>query len=180
MKFLALLLISPLVAQAAVNEPCIGSGGRAGVCVTTTTCDSSGGITVNGACPADAANVKCCTKNPCGSGGNCRWTSGTYPALLIYAHDLFAHNIPDQTVQVHRLPINAPVRRSLNVARLPLKAGEAMPLQQFRLLAHAKQLLLTVQRRSSLLSQGASKALGAYETVLALEQAIIAAVKQRI
>ncbi|GKT51468.1 uncharacterized protein ColSpa_11649 [Colletotrichum spaethianum] len=47
-----------------------------GVCVTTTTCSSNGGTTIDGACPADAANVKCCTKSPCGSsGGNCRWTS---------------------------------------------------------------------------------------------------------
>lgn len=46
-----------------------------GVCVTTSTCSANGGTTIDGACPADAANVKCCTKSPCGSGGNCRWTS---------------------------------------------------------------------------------------------------------
>ncbi|KAK1954743.1 hypothetical protein LY78DRAFT_729611 [Colletotrichum sublineola] len=62
-------------ALAALNQPCYGSGGQAGVCVATTTCSSSGGTTIDGACPADAANIKCCTKSPCGSGGNCRWTS---------------------------------------------------------------------------------------------------------
>ncbi|KAI8216905.1 hypothetical protein K4K53_009713 [Colletotrichum sp. SAR 10_77] len=60
---------------AAVNEPCYGSGGRAGVCVTTSSCSSSGGTTINGACPKDPDNVKCCTKASCGSGGNCRFTS---------------------------------------------------------------------------------------------------------
>ena len=43
--------------------------------MTTTTCSGSGGVTINGACPADASNVKCCTKATCGSGGNCRWSS---------------------------------------------------------------------------------------------------------
>ncbi|KAJ3961840.1 hypothetical protein N0V92_001492 [Colletotrichum tropicale] len=60
---------------AALNEPCYGSGGRAGVCVTTSSCSSSGGTTINGACPKDPDNVKCCTKASCGSGGNCRFTS---------------------------------------------------------------------------------------------------------
>ncbi|TQN65881.1 putative secreted protein, partial [Colletotrichum shisoi] len=46
-----------------------------GVCVTTSACSANGGTTIDGACPADAANVKCCTKSPCGSGGNCRWKS---------------------------------------------------------------------------------------------------------
>jgi len=32
-------------------------------------------VTVNGACPADPDNVKCCTKASCNSGGNCRWAS---------------------------------------------------------------------------------------------------------
>ncbi|KZL77847.1 D-alanyl-D-alanine carboxypeptidase [Colletotrichum tofieldiae] len=67
--------ISVTAALAALNEPCYGSGGRAGVCVTTSTCSSNGGTTIDGACPADADNVKCCTKSPCGSGGNCRWAS---------------------------------------------------------------------------------------------------------
>ncbi|KAF6823713.1 secreted protein [Colletotrichum plurivorum] len=60
---------------AALNEPCYGSGGRAGVCVTTSACSSAGGTTIDNACPADPANVKCCTKASCGSGGNCRYTS---------------------------------------------------------------------------------------------------------
>ncbi|CAP62338.1 uncharacterized protein PODANS_0_1390 [Podospora anserina S mat+] len=71
------LALFATAALAAVNEPCVGSGGRAGVCVTTSTCSSSGGITIDGACPSDASNVKCCTKASCpnGSAGNCRWAS---------------------------------------------------------------------------------------------------------
>ncbi|KAK3368384.1 hypothetical protein B0H63DRAFT_565082 [Podospora didyma] len=61
----------------AVNEPCVGSGGSAGVCVTTATCSASGGVTISGGCPSDASDVKCCSKASCsnGSAGNCRWTS---------------------------------------------------------------------------------------------------------
>ncbi|KAH6989189.1 hypothetical protein BKA56DRAFT_629078 [Ilyonectria sp. MPI-CAGE-AT-0026] len=64
-------------AQAAVNEPCYGKSGFAGVCVTTSACSKAGGTTISGACPKDPANVKCCSKPKCGSGGagNCRWTS---------------------------------------------------------------------------------------------------------
>ncbi|KAK3295266.1 peptidase M24, structural domain-containing protein [Chaetomium fimeti] len=64
--------------MAAVNEPCVGSGGRAaGVCISTTSCKSAGGVSISGACPADASNIKCCTKASCanGSAGNCRWQS---------------------------------------------------------------------------------------------------------
>ncbi|TDZ19823.1 putative secreted protein [Colletotrichum orbiculare MAFF 240422] len=63
------------MAMAALNEPCYGSDGRVGVCVTTSACTSSGGTSIDNACPADAANVKCCTKASCGSGGNCRLSS---------------------------------------------------------------------------------------------------------
>ncbi|KAF2192839.1 hypothetical protein K469DRAFT_729941 [Zopfia rhizophila CBS 207.26] len=38
-----------------------------GVCITTDSCSSGGGITVNGACSYDPSNVKCCTKAVCGS-----------------------------------------------------------------------------------------------------------------
>ena len=63
--------------SATIDFPCVGSGGRAGVCQTTTACSSAGGITIDGACPWDGANVKCCTKAVCANGaqGNCRWTS---------------------------------------------------------------------------------------------------------
>lgn len=48
-----------------------------GVCVTTANCASAGGSTIDGACPNDPANVKCCTKPSCNNGasGNCRWVS---------------------------------------------------------------------------------------------------------
>lgn len=68
-------LFSQFVA-AALNEPCYGSGGVAGVCVTTATCSSNGGVTISGGCPSDPADVKCCSKTSCGaSPGNCRWNS---------------------------------------------------------------------------------------------------------
>ncbi|KAK4033592.1 peptidase M24, structural domain-containing protein [Parachaetomium inaequale] len=63
--------------MAAVNEPCVGYGGRAGVCISSSDCTSAGGVTVSGACPADSADIKCCTKASCAntSAGNCRWAS---------------------------------------------------------------------------------------------------------
>ncbi|SPO07717.1 uncharacterized protein DNG_10412 [Cephalotrichum gorgonifer] len=79
MKIQNLLTLASLAATtlAATNEPCIGSGGRAGVCVSTSTCSASGGTSISGACPGDAADIKCCTKASCsnGSSGNCRWQS---------------------------------------------------------------------------------------------------------
>ncbi|KAF2836561.1 hypothetical protein M501DRAFT_939388 [Patellaria atrata CBS 101060] len=76
LKYFLLSTLLGGAARAALNEPCYGSGGRAGVCVTTTTCSSGGGVTINGGCPSDPANVKCCSKASCGaSPGNCRWTS---------------------------------------------------------------------------------------------------------
>ncbi|KAL0944968.1 D-alanyl-D-alanine carboxypeptidase [Colletotrichum truncatum] len=68
-------IVSVTAVFAATNEPCYSTDGRAGVCVLSSTCESGGGTTINGACPADAANVKCCSKSSCGSGGNCRWAS---------------------------------------------------------------------------------------------------------
>ncbi|KEZ39366.1 hypothetical protein SAPIO_CDS10065 [Scedosporium apiospermum] len=64
-------------ALAATNEPCIGSGGAAGVCITTSACSAAGGTSITGACPSDPSNVRCCTKPSCsnGSNGNCRWQS---------------------------------------------------------------------------------------------------------
>lgn len=74
MRLSTLLFAAP--ALAAVNEPCYGPSGIAGVCVTSATCSSSGGTTVPGACPADGADVLCCTKSPCqGAGSACGWTS---------------------------------------------------------------------------------------------------------
>ncbi|EKJ71085.1 hypothetical protein NXS19_007579 [Fusarium pseudograminearum] len=69
---LSLLLSSPSLA--APNEPCYGPSGIAGVCITDAACSSAGGTSISGACPADAANIKCCSKPKCSS-GNCRWTS---------------------------------------------------------------------------------------------------------
>ena len=76
MRFSTFVLL-PALALAAVNEPCYGPSGRAGVCLTTSACSKAGGTAISGACPRDPANVKCCTKPTCGTGGsgNCRWTS---------------------------------------------------------------------------------------------------------
>ncbi|KAF7561960.1 hypothetical protein G7046_g2182 [Stylonectria norvegica] len=74
MHFLSILPLLT-IALAANNEPCYGPSGRAGVCISTSSCSSAGGTSISGACPADAANIKCCSKPSCGSGGNCRWQS---------------------------------------------------------------------------------------------------------
>ncbi|KAF5962898.1 hypothetical protein FBULB1_13755 [Fusarium bulbicola] len=70
--FFTLLLSSHSLC--ATNEPCYGPSGRAGVCITEASCTSAGGTAISGACPADAANIKCCSKPTCSS-GNCRWSS---------------------------------------------------------------------------------------------------------
>ncbi|KAJ9642943.1 hypothetical protein H2199_004465 [Coniosporium tulheliwenetii] len=66
---------SVLTERAVVDGPCTGSGGNPGVCIATAKCSSGGGISISGACPGTPADIKCCTKTSCGSGGNCRWTS---------------------------------------------------------------------------------------------------------
>ncbi|KAF2752205.1 D-alanyl-D-alanine carboxypeptidase [Sporormia fimetaria CBS 119925] len=69
-------ILASQVAFAALNEPCYGANGVAGVCVSTATCSSNGGVTSSGGCPRDPADVKCCAKPTCGaSPGNCRWSS---------------------------------------------------------------------------------------------------------
>ncbi|TLS25755.1 hypothetical protein PpBr36_07925 [Pyricularia pennisetigena] len=63
--------------NAAPSEPCYGPDGAAGVCLSSSECTKQGGKTIDGACPADAASIKCCSKPSCGASkaGNCRWTS---------------------------------------------------------------------------------------------------------
>ncbi|KAI8666178.1 hypothetical protein NCS52_00819900 [Fusarium sp. LHS14.1] len=77
MRFTTLLPLLLPSALAASNEPCYGPNGIAGVCITDAACTSAGGTSISGACPADAANIKCCSKPSCANGasGNCRWTS---------------------------------------------------------------------------------------------------------
>jgi len=73
---LALAFLTIQAATAALNEPCYGASGVAGVCVKESTCTSSNGTTIANACPLDPSDVKCCSKPKCGaSPGNCRWTS---------------------------------------------------------------------------------------------------------
>ena len=68
-----LLSLVPLTI-AAVNGPC-SIDGTPGVCVTTSDCAAADGSYRSGFCPNDPADVKCCIKPECGSGGNCRPTS---------------------------------------------------------------------------------------------------------
>ncbi|KFA67357.1 hypothetical protein S40285_07024 [Stachybotrys chlorohalonatus IBT 40285] len=68
-------LLLPLLALAAVDEPCYGPNGLHGVCISTTECSAGGGTSITGACPADPAGIRCCSRASCGSGGNCRWNS---------------------------------------------------------------------------------------------------------
>lgn len=73
-KALSVFFVAAGVAQAALNGAC-SVNGTPGVCLTTSTCTSSGGSYASGYCPNDPTDVKCCYKTSCGSGGNCRWTS---------------------------------------------------------------------------------------------------------
>ena len=103
MKFQLLVIVATLAwtGLCAVNEPCIGEGGKpgmfslssmlawhhyetnalnSGVCIEASKCTSSGGKSISNACPKDAKDVKCCTKPTCGTGdnkgkGNCSWQS---------------------------------------------------------------------------------------------------------
>lgn len=78
-----------------INGHCGGSAATGvwlddGICITTSTCDSFDGAYKTGACPDDAADVKCCvvglgrsdSTNPCGGTSYCDWTangcSGTW------------------------------------------------------------------------------------------------------
>ncbi|KAH7082576.1 hypothetical protein BKA63DRAFT_134421 [Paraphoma chrysanthemicola] len=80
MQFTITSLLATLLATqgvlAALNEPCYGPNSVAGVCVKKSDCTASGGTTIDGGCPSDPADVKCCSKPKCGaSPGNCRWVS---------------------------------------------------------------------------------------------------------
>lgn len=72
---LSTVVAEGLLEDRAINGRCTGSGGRAGVCISTSSCSSGGGVSISGACPNDPADIKCCTKASCGSGGSCKWTS---------------------------------------------------------------------------------------------------------
>lgn len=73
---LTVFFLSATPALAAVNGPCYGSGGIAGVCISSTDCESGGGTSTAGACPWDAADIRCCSKPSCqNSGSACSWQS---------------------------------------------------------------------------------------------------------
>ncbi|KAL8880182.1 MAG: hypothetical protein Q9198_002356 [Flavoplaca austrocitrina] len=64
-----------LVERATLNGPCTGAGGAPGVCISTADCTSDGGTHIQNACSDLPADIRCCTKTSCGSGGNCRFSN---------------------------------------------------------------------------------------------------------
>ncbi|KAF7360960.1 putative d-alanyl-d-alanine carboxypeptidase protein [Mycena sanguinolenta] len=81
MSFSSLFVLFASIAstQAALNGPCTGGGlaSGVGICISTSSCQASGGTIYNNLCPDDPEDIKCCTKAPCTSaiGGVCRFTS---------------------------------------------------------------------------------------------------------
>jgi len=75
-KLLFLTLIATQAVLGKVNGKC--SSGN-GVCVSTSSCTKAGGTYVNGLCPSDPSNIKCCNKSKCvapnGKVGSCMFTS---------------------------------------------------------------------------------------------------------
>ena len=74
-KIILILLASISTIFAYVNGPC---SGRSGICVSTATCNNYGGTILNGFCPNDPSDIKCCDNIPCssnGKSGNCLFTS---------------------------------------------------------------------------------------------------------
>jgi len=69
----AVFFLAVTFVHAAVNGPCT-AGSTPGVCITTSSCSSSGGTSHAGFCPSDPTDVQCCTK-ACGSGGICRFSN---------------------------------------------------------------------------------------------------------
>ncbi|KAF7337215.1 hypothetical protein MSAN_02273900 [Mycena sanguinolenta] len=65
--------------QAALNSPCMNIPFGVGLCITSSNCTAGGGTFLNGLCPDDTLDIKCCIKSPCTSaalgGGVCRLTS---------------------------------------------------------------------------------------------------------
>ncbi|KAL6713718.1 hypothetical protein ACLMJK_008210 [Lecanora helva] len=98
MNFVSFLAIPCLVSLtfAAINGPC-STDGTPGVCVKISDCAAADGSFRSGLCPNDPADVKCCIKPECGSGGNCRSTStcdGTTKAGLCPGPDNFKCCVP--------------------------------------------------------------------------------------
>jgi len=69
----AVLLLATTFAFATLDGPCT-VGSTPGICITTSSCLSSGGTSHPGYCPNDPTSVQCCTKT-CGSGGICQFSS---------------------------------------------------------------------------------------------------------
>ncbi|KAB5531335.1 lysozyme [Coniochaeta sp. 2T2.1] len=59
-----LLLFLPLVLTA-TPQTCTITTGQSGVCISTSSCTSGGGVPEAGHCTGSAANIQCCTYGPC-------------------------------------------------------------------------------------------------------------------
>lgn len=119
-----LLILAATIVNSATNEPCVGSGGLAGVCVLASECTRGGGITVN-SCPRAAPNVRCCTKRACGTSGSA--------GLRVQQQNILADEILDQNQQqliYSEEPFGAedPFEEILDNQEQPLSFDEDKPL----------------------------------------------------
>ncbi|KAJ7189589.1 hypothetical protein GGX14DRAFT_580563 [Mycena pura] len=111
------LLVATTVTRAALNGPC-SNGGGAGICLTTASCQASGGTSTPGLCPDTAADVQCCTKHPCsstslGATGVCRFSSsctgaqftisGVFVGFLVITMLSFMLRLVSGTIRFHVL-----------------------------------------------------------------------------
>ncbi|PFH48195.1 glycoside hydrolase family 24 protein [Amanita thiersii Skay4041] len=72
---ITVLALTSTVVQGALNGPC-SVNGTPGVCVKTAACRAAGGKPdPSNFCPNDPADVQCCTKPSCKSGGSCKWSN---------------------------------------------------------------------------------------------------------
>ncbi|KAF9450541.1 glycoside hydrolase family 24 protein [Macrolepiota fuliginosa MF-IS2] len=114
---LPILLVAVGVARATLNGACT-IGSTPGTCISTSTCSSGGGTYASGYCPNDPADVKCCYKTSCGSGGNCRWTSQCTTGNT--ASELPAGLCPGPTDFNCCLPASSCIPKAVNSATITL------------------------------------------------------------
>lgn len=118
MQLLAILTTFPLAALAVVNGRCSGSAatgtwGQSGICISTGTCNSFGGVFKSGACPGDAADIRCCliglegsTNKPCGAPRSyCDWDGHacwgvTHSGMFLTSH----HGVQSTNIGAGKCP----------------------------------------------------------------------------
>jgi len=121
---------APVAPRSIVNDPCTGAGAAPGVCISTSSCSSAGGIYVSGACPGTPADIKCCTKTPCGVGGNCRFTSqcptGNIASNMCPGPSSFKCCLPRPGTSI----TNGPITRSEIISRGKYWINKHVPYNQ--------------------------------------------------